>query len=153
MYCGFDSAIEVFDFARPGAGERILTSASKKTKGGQKGTPSLFLSSLSFLPSFKPSLLARPHPQQLTSQVLVWFSTGIISALAFSPHQPGLFAAGTYTRSISLYDEKSSSSNGGQKQLFNIKGIEGGGVTQVCAFFSVHLVSRLSFLTSTIQSR
>ncbi|KAF7303533.1 hypothetical protein MIND_00582500 [Mycena indigotica] len=48
LYCGFDSAIEIFDVSRPGAeGTRLHTSPSKKSKDGLKG----IVSALAFHPS------------------------------------------------------------------------------------------------------
>jgi len=41
LYCGFEDAIEVFDFAFPGEGTRLPTTPSKKSKDGLKGTPPL----------------------------------------------------------------------------------------------------------------
>src|ERR1700685_729185 len=37
LYCGFDSAIEIFDVHRPGEGTRLLTSPNKKSRDGMKG--------------------------------------------------------------------------------------------------------------------
>lgn len=37
LYCGFEDAVEVFDFARPGEGTRLMTTPSKKSKDGLKG--------------------------------------------------------------------------------------------------------------------
>jgi hypothetical protein len=38
LYCGFEDAIEVFDLTRPGEGTRLMTTPSKKSKDGLKGT-------------------------------------------------------------------------------------------------------------------
>jgi len=51
---------------------------------------------------------------------------GIISALAFSTDYSGLYAAGSFSGSVSLYQEDHDGSVG------HIDGIEPGGVTQVC---------------------
>lgn len=48
-----------------------------------------------------------------------------MSALAFSPHQAGTYAAGTFSGSVCLYDEDSSG------VLAHLEGVEGGGVTQL----------------------
>ena len=37
LYCGFEDAIEIFDVQRPGEGERLPTTPSKKSKDGLKG--------------------------------------------------------------------------------------------------------------------
>lgn len=37
LYCGYEDAIEVFDFQRPGEGTKIPTTPSKKSKEGMKG--------------------------------------------------------------------------------------------------------------------
>ncbi|KAF9459530.1 WD40-repeat-containing domain protein [Collybia nuda] len=47
LYCGFEDAVEVFDFARPGEGTRLMTTPSKKSKDGLKG----IISALAFVPS------------------------------------------------------------------------------------------------------
>jgi hypothetical protein len=51
---------------------------------------------------------------------------GIISALAFSTDYSGLYAAGSFSGAVSLYQEDHDGSVG------HIDGIEPGGVTQVC---------------------
>lgn len=52
-------------------------------------------------------------------------SLGIISALAFSTDYSGLYAAGSFSGSVSLYSEDESGTVG------HLEGVEGGGVTQV----------------------
>ncbi|KAJ7058894.1 WD40-repeat-containing domain protein [Mycena amicta] len=54
LYCGFEDAIEVFDISRPGAGTRLHTSPSKKSKDGLKG----IISALAFQPSYESDLFA-----------------------------------------------------------------------------------------------
>jgi hypothetical protein len=51
---------------------------------------------------------------------------GIISALAFSTDYSGLYAAGSFSGSVSLYQEDHDGPVG------HLDGIEPGGVTQVC---------------------
>jgi hypothetical protein len=51
---------------------------------------------------------------------------GIISALAFSTDYSGLYAAGSFSGSVSLYQEDHDGPVG------HLDGIEAGGVTQVC---------------------
>lgn len=41
LYCGFEDAIEIFDVQRPGEGERLSTTPSKKSKDGLKGEQSV----------------------------------------------------------------------------------------------------------------
>jgi len=41
LYCGFDSAIEIFDVNRPGEGTRLFTSPNKKSRDGMKGELSM----------------------------------------------------------------------------------------------------------------
>ena len=44
LYCGFESAIEIFDFNRPGSeGVRMRTTPSRKSRDGQKGNRLTFL--------------------------------------------------------------------------------------------------------------
>jgi telomerase Cajal body protein 1 len=116
LYCGFQDAIEVFDVNAPGEGLRWRLTPSKKTKSGQKGA-----SRSRFRIIETRTLTAKTFP-------------GIISALAFNPDQSGVFAAGSYARSISLYSEST-----GEKQLLSLKGLEGSGVTQVSTTHQKHL--------------
>lgn len=88
LYCGFESAIEVFDITSPGTGTRLKTAATRRERGAQRGP---------------------------------------ISALAFSAHAVGTFAAGSYAArgSVSLYDEDTRGA------VAHLGGVVGGGVTQV----------------------
>jgi len=43
LYCGFQDAIEIFDVQRPGEGERLYTTPSKKSKDGLKGVCSVHI--------------------------------------------------------------------------------------------------------------
>ncbi|KIJ12311.1 hypothetical protein PAXINDRAFT_118179 [Paxillus involutus ATCC 200175] len=47
LYCGFEDAIEIFDVQRPGEGDRLQTTPSKKSKDGLKGIISTLAFSLS----------------------------------------------------------------------------------------------------------
>ncbi|KIJ06803.1 hypothetical protein PAXINDRAFT_91462 [Paxillus involutus ATCC 200175] len=47
LYCGFEDAIEIFDVQRPGEGDRLQTTPSKKSKDGLKGIISAIAFSLS----------------------------------------------------------------------------------------------------------
>lgn len=53
-------------------------------------------------------------------------TSGIISALAFNPHSPGAYAAGSFAGSVVLYDEDT-----GERAAAHVEGIDGGGVTQI----------------------
>ncbi|KAH7907131.1 hypothetical protein BJ138DRAFT_534543 [Hygrophoropsis aurantiaca] len=48
LYCGFEDAIEIFDIHRPGEGDRLHTTPSKKSRDGLKG----IVSALAFPPYF-----------------------------------------------------------------------------------------------------
>ena len=48
LYCGYEDAIEVFDFQRPGEGRKLATTPSKKSRDGMKGSAP-FLSVISYL--------------------------------------------------------------------------------------------------------
>ncbi|EJD01202.1 WD40 repeat-like protein [Fomitiporia mediterranea MF3/22] len=48
LYCGYEDAIEVFDFQRPGEGTKIATTPSKKSRDGMKG----IVSSIAFCPDY-----------------------------------------------------------------------------------------------------
>ncbi|KAJ9101840.1 hypothetical protein QFC21_003180 [Naganishia friedmannii] len=55
LYCGHDTAIEVFDFSQPGAeGSRIKLSPSRKSKDGQKG----IVSAIAFSPDTSSGMFA-----------------------------------------------------------------------------------------------
>jgi WD40 repeat protein len=60
-----------------------------------------------------------------STKVLPELTAGIISALAFSPHQISTFAAGSFAGSVVLYDEDTGSASA------HVEGVEGGGVTQI----------------------
>lgn len=48
LYCGYEDAIQVFDFQRPGEGTKLATRPTKKSKEGMKG----IVSSISFCPDY-----------------------------------------------------------------------------------------------------
>lgn len=73
--------------------------------------------------------------ERVVEQVLM--EVGIISALAFSTDYSGLYAAGSFSGSVSLYLEDHDGSVG------HLDGIEPGGVTQVC----LYLMTRYEGLT------
>ena len=51
LYCGYEDAIEVFDFQRPGEGRKLATTPSKKSRDGMKGSaPFLSVTSSLCLP-------------------------------------------------------------------------------------------------------
>lgn len=95
------------DISAPGydTSERIKTTLTRGDKGGQKGEADV-----------TPGLGIRFTCSR---------STGIISALSFSTDYSGLYAAGSFGGSVSLYSEDESGAVG------HLDGIEGGGVTQV----------------------
>lgn len=102
LYCGFENAIEVFDVATPGydSSDRLKLGLTRREKGGQRGASAA------------------------SSKTLL--TAGIISALAFNPHNPGSFAAGSFAGSVVLYDEDT-----GERAAAHVEGVEGGGVTQI----------------------
>jgi hypothetical protein len=121
LYCGFDSAIEVFEFNRPGSsGTRLKTSPTKKSRDGQKGR----------YPS-RPCNVQEAWKANDTAKI------GMISALSFAPDGSGTFAAGSYSGNISIYSEDS-----GEDRLAEIfMGEPSSGITQVGSERSHHKVN------------
>ncbi|EIW56334.1 uncharacterized protein TRAVEDRAFT_170197 [Trametes versicolor FP-101664 SS1] len=72
LYCGFEDAIEVFDFNCPGEGTRLRTTPSKKSRDGLKG----IISALSFAPDMSSGLYAAGtlSPSSPTSSNIAIFS-------------------------------------------------------------------------------
>jgi hypothetical protein len=113
LYCGFQDAIEVFDVNHPGEGERILTTPTKRSRSGLKGTAgTLPLSS-----------------RGMHSECSILFKLGIVSSLAFCPDYSGLYAAGTFSSSLVLFSESSRA-----EIIQSLDGVLGP-VTQVCNSF------------------
>ena len=128
LYCGFEDAIEIFDVQRPGEGERLPTTPTKKSKDGLKGELSVFDRGLCLtrIPSHYPYI----H-RLLPVSSLCW--EGIISTLAFS-YSPEYYAAGSLSPAsrvsdnIALFNE---STFGAVLSIGGVAGLENGGVTQV----------------------
>ena len=118
LYCGHENAIEVLDFANPGYDtmERLKTVSTRREKGGQRGAAQLC--------TLRKHLLL-VHDLAVTSG-LIEAGLGIISTLAFCPDYSGLFAAGSFSGTVSLYSEDT-----GGTPVQHLKGVIGGGVTQV----------------------
>ena len=117
LYCGHENAIEVLDITNPGydSTERLKTVPTRREKGGQRGI------------QFPWS--------KLNTELTDDGCPGIISSIAFSPDYSGVFAAGSFSGSVSLYSEDT-----GGIPIQHIGGIVGGGVTQVnmVAIFQVN---------------
>lgn len=105
IYCGFQNAIEVFDLNYPGEGERIHTTPTKKSRSGVKGMDAQDID--------MKTMYAKNNNE------------GIISSLAFSPDYSGLYAAGTFSSYLVLYDENSPG-----QIIQHMEGVEGP-ITQV----------------------
>ncbi|KAI8889136.1 WD40 repeat-like protein [Backusella circina FSU 941] len=70
---------------------------------------------------------------------------GIISCIDFSPDYSGLFAAGSYSKSIGIYDESNN------ELCLKLTGMDGGGVTQVKFSKDGSLLFSTSRHANTIQ--
>ncbi|TCD60083.1 hypothetical protein EIP91_010768 [Steccherinum ochraceum] len=72
LYCGFEDAIEVFDLHRPGEGQRLHTTPSKRSKDGLKG----IISSLAFASEISSGVYAAGslNPSPVTSSNVALFS-------------------------------------------------------------------------------
>ncbi|KAF8147684.1 WD40-repeat-containing domain protein [Crassisporium funariophilum] len=150
LYCGFEDAIEVFDLSRPGEGNRLHTTPSKKSKDGLKG----IVSALAFSPSYSPdeSFYAAgtftPNPSSIAmfsdaqEGPLMFVGGGPyagVTQLAFNPMKPHmLYAAYRGRGSGSIYSwdirsnvempleilripaEKGINTNTNQKRRFDI---------------------------------
>ncbi|KLO15902.1 WD40 repeat-like protein [Schizopora paradoxa] len=98
LYCGYEDAIEVFDFLRPGEGTTIKTAPSKKSKDGMKG----IVSSISFAPDQSGVYAASSLASSITlfaensGDDAVAYLDGMASAITqvkFNPTQPHLLYA------------------------------------------------------------
>ncbi|KAH7882011.1 hypothetical protein F5I97DRAFT_1988288 [Phlebopus sp. FC_14] len=117
LYCGFEDAIEIFDVQRPGKGERLHTTPSKKSKDGLKGK--WIISSIAF--SLSPQYYAAGSltPASSAADNIALFSElgaepvlsiggvaelerGGVTQLIFSPAQPHMLYA-SFRRSERLW--------------------------------------------------
>ncbi|KAJ7585079.1 WD40-repeat-containing domain protein [Mycena floridula] len=112
LYCGFEDAIEVFDVARPGEGQRLPTTPSKKSKDGLKG----IISALAFSPSYESELFAAGTltPAQYNIALFNETEGGIpscflgggpaaaVTQLQFNPTQPHILYA-AFRRISAIY--------------------------------------------------
>ena len=120
LYCGFEDAIEIFDVQRPGQGERLPTTPSKKSRDGLRGEAPRTSSSTDItVPSHVRTLLRR--------------DIGVVSALAFS-YSPEYYAAGSLTPASRTSDNIALFNESVLEPVLSIGGVaerEMGGVTQV----------------------
>ncbi|EIM80740.1 WD40 repeat-like protein [Stereum hirsutum FP-91666 SS1] len=118
LYCGFDSAIEVFDLQTPGEGTRILTTPSRKSRDGLKG----ILSALSFCPSGSFFAAGSLSPPSINGANIALFNEddadngkavgwigfsdaavrASVSQIAFHPYKPHILYA-SFRRHTSIY--------------------------------------------------
>lgn len=99
IYCGLNSAIRVFDTLRPGltSSEVFCVERVLQKKSGLSG-------------KVKTKIVGH---------------TGLMSCLAFNPYIIGMYAAGSYNKTIGIYDED-------QNSLQHVlEGRHRGGITQV----------------------
>ncbi|KAI9459342.1 hypothetical protein HD554DRAFT_2136882 [Boletus coccyginus] len=76
LYCGFEDTIEIFDVQRPGEGERLPTTPTKKSKDGLKG----IISTLAF--SYSPEYYAAGS---LSPASRVYDNIALFNESAFEP--------------------------------------------------------------------
>lgn len=129
LYCGFEDAIEIFDVQRPGQGERLPTTPSKKSKDGLKGEQSV-VDHGSCLTQIPVAFADTSSPRLSNSCVLC---KGIISTLAFS-YSPEYYAAGSLTPASRVSDNIALFNESALEPVLSIGGVarwEKGGVTQV----------------------
>ncbi|KAF8583854.1 hypothetical protein K439DRAFT_1617196 [Ramaria rubella] len=110
LYCGFQDAIEVFDIASPGEGERLFTTPSKKSRSGLKG----IISALAFCPdysglyaagTFSSSLVLFAESNQAEIIQCLGGVKGPVTQVKFNPMQPHiLYATSRQTNSILSWD-------------------------------------------------
>ncbi|KIJ59608.1 hypothetical protein HYDPIDRAFT_43937 [Hydnomerulius pinastri MD-312] len=106
LYCGFEDAIEIFGIQRPGEGDRLHTTPSKKSKDGLKG----IISTIAFSPSPDYYAAGSLTPASATSDNIALFNelsrepvlsiggvadleSGGVVQLMFSPTQPHMLYA------------------------------------------------------------
>ncbi|KIK65663.1 hypothetical protein GYMLUDRAFT_159385 [Collybiopsis luxurians FD-317 M1] len=112
LYCGFEDAIEVFDVASPGAGIRLPTTPTKKSKDGLKG----IISALAFCPSYESDVFAAGSLNANRTNIALFSesqgefplmfcgggTSGGVMQLQFNPMQPHLLYA-SYRRDTRLF--------------------------------------------------
>ncbi|KAG7558247.1 hypothetical protein FFLO_02810 [Filobasidium floriforme] len=120
LYCGFDSAIEVFEFNRPGSsGTRLKTSPTRKSRDGQKG----MISALTFAPdgsgtfaagsySGNISIYSEDSGEDRLAEIVMGEPSSGITQLTFHPTNGYvLWAASRMSDHIAGYDMRNL--NGG----------------------------------------
>ncbi|GMK57602.1 hypothetical protein CspeluHIS016_0404360 [Cutaneotrichosporon spelunceum] len=111
LYCGFENAIEVFDFASPGydSGERLKLGLTRKEKGGQRG----IISALAFSAhhptfaagSFAGSVVLYDEDTQTAISHVEGVEGGGVTQIAFHPLDPNVvFVASRRSEAIQAYD-------------------------------------------------
>ncbi|KAH8118338.1 WD40 repeat-like protein [Phellopilus nigrolimitatus] len=98
VYCGYEDAIEVFDFQRPGEGTKLATTPSKKSRDGMKG----IVSSIAFCPDYSGLFAASSLSSAITlfseatGEDPIAYLDGMTSAVTqvkFDPARPHLLYA------------------------------------------------------------
>ncbi|THG97533.1 hypothetical protein EW145_g7598 [Phellinidium pouzarii] len=136
VYCGYEDAIEVFDFQRPGEGSKLPTTPSKKSRDGMKG----IVSSIAFCPDYSGLFAASSLSSAITlfteatGEDPVAYLDGMSSAITqvkFDPARPHLlYAAQRRSDEILCWDVREplevlqrfsrSGRRSNQKRLFDI---------------------------------
>jgi hypothetical protein len=107
IYCGFDKMIRVFDTGRPGRDHIDQPTIPNKWRHVRAWPPPCVST------QSPPCLCRRSKGQK-----------GIISTIAFNPDRSGMYAAGSYSRSVGLYSE-------GSKRAMCLLDGANGGITHV----------------------
>ncbi|KAF8321251.1 hypothetical protein DL93DRAFT_2163535 [Clavulina sp. PMI_390] len=115
VYCGCEDFVEIFDFQRPGDGQRFPTISTKKSKDGLKG----IISALAFCPDYSGlhatgtyattasaiALFDSSSPPGAPVMFLEGLQQGGVTQLQFNPTQPQvLFAASRRSAIIQSWD-------------------------------------------------
>ncbi|KIM82104.1 hypothetical protein PILCRDRAFT_821004 [Piloderma croceum F 1598] len=143
LYCGFESAIEIFDVNRPGDGTRLLTSPNKKSRDGMKG----IISSLAFSPSTPTSFYAAGTLVPTISSIALYDASvdevvmylglgnserrkagGGVTQLCFNPLKPHmLYASFRRCGSIYAWDLRGGSTDGQPLYKYHFAELDSGG--------------------------
>ncbi|EIW76971.1 WD40 repeat-like protein [Coniophora puteana RWD-64-598 SS2] len=129
LYCGFESAYEVFDVHHPGEGDRVKTSPERKSRDGMKG----IVSALAFAPTYdglfaagtlSPSTPFTPNIaiySEETLEPVMYLGAdegGGVTQLVFNPLKPHLlYATMRGQRAVHMWDLRMTGIAGGGAPL------------------------------------
>ncbi|KAK8846832.1 hypothetical protein IAR55_005920 [Kwoniella newhampshirensis] len=129
LYCGYESAIEVFDIANPGhnTSERLKTAFTKRDKGGQKGIISALAFSSDYSGTFAAGSFsgsASLYSEDTGATPVAHFDgvhRGGVTQLAFHPLNPQMvFVASRRSQEIQVFDIRDLSEPNGTIRVWDI---------------------------------